>query len=133
MADMAELTAVYIFDHLIPGFIEAHPEYVRRVDAIVSVSLKGEGGGEWTIEMTQNPRARRGLSNNAKCTLSMSVADFDHLLKNGGVSDWLVAFKQRKIHFEGHLPTALKLERLFVAMGKDEAISEYGRRVLAQG
>lgn len=129
---MARLTASYIFDHLIPQFIEDHPEFARKVDAVLSVSLEGQEGGEWTIDMTECPQVYRGLSDRAKCTLIMSVEDFHDLLENGGLSDWLRAFKQRKIHFKGHLPTALRLERLFVAMGKDQAISEYGRRVLAQ-
>ncbi|MCL5291497.1 MAG: SCP2 sterol-binding domain-containing protein [Actinobacteria bacterium] len=124
---MEGLTASYIFDHLAPKFIEDNPGFPCRVNAVVSIDILGEGGGSWTFDLTDNPRVYRGLADDAKCTLTVSASDFYALLAGGSLSDCLEAFKQKRINFRGHLPTALRLERLLVSLAKDPAIAEHSR------
>lgn len=128
---MGSLTARYIFDDLVPKFIAEHPEYPKKVNAVLVFNLEGPGGGSWTVDLKDDPGVYQGIADNAKCTMIISSLDFHALLAGGTIGDWLAAFKQKRIDFTGHLPTFLKLERLFVSMRQDPVIIEYSNRILS--
>ncbi len=114
---MEQPTAQWVFEDMAPKFIEANPDFPPMVGAVISVDLVGAGA--WTVDLANEPGVRRGLCEDARCTLRMPAEDFDALLENGTIRDWLAAFKDRRIEFAGHLPTAIKLQRLFAAVTED--------------
>jgi hypothetical protein len=106
-----------VFEELAPRFIEQNPGFPAMVGAVVCVDVSGCGA--WTVDLTDRPGVRRGLCENARCTLRISAEDFDSLFAGGSIRDWLDAFTGRRIEFSGHLPTAIKLQRLFAAVAED--------------
>lgn len=114
-----ELTAAYIFEDLLPEFLEKDRTIAKKIGAVLAVDLDGENGGQWSADFgSDNPSITRGLAENAKCTVCMHVDDFDRLVSQKRIRPWLEAFTTKKITVRGHLPTALKLRNIVRAFEK---------------
>lgn len=101
-----------IFDHEVPRILSERPDIAGKVNAVLGIDLAGEGGGYWTLDLTENPVVERGKTKEPKCTLCAHAADFEALLAEGSLRSALEAFKQKRIRATGHLPTILRLEHL---------------------
>ena len=44
-----------LFDVLIPQGLKQFPDKAREVNAIYAFKITGDGGGEWTVDLTSNP------------------------------------------------------------------------------
>lgn len=116
------LSAGYVFDHIVPSMLKEQPEIAKRVNAVLGIELIGENGGYWTLDLTDNPAVVRGRSKEPRCTVSAHVEDFEALLAGGSLRDALDAFKKKRIQASGHLPTILKLEHLLVSLARKGSI-----------
>ena len=66
-----------LFEEQVPRVLAQHTERAREVDAVFCFKITGEGGGEWTVDLTSDPPScRAGDSGSAQCTLEVAHEDF---------------------------------------------------------
>ena len=94
---MSSITsAKELFDQYIPQALAAHPESAREVDGIFCFKISGEGGGNWTIDLTTNPpQCIPSDTGNAQCSIEVSADDFKTMLDDGEAG--------MQLYFEGRL------------------------------
>ena len=72
------------FDTQVPAGLLLHPDKAREINAIYAFKIAGEGGGEWTADLTADPpTCTRGASATAQCTIEMDHVDFMTMLVTG--------------------------------------------------
>ncbi|MBN1611344.1 MAG: SCP2 sterol-binding domain-containing protein [Polyangiaceae bacterium] len=98
--NMLERTAQRIADN---------PDQAREVGAVYRLSLDGEGGGRWIIDLRDEPGVREGAGE-ADCGLSMAASDYVDLVE-GRVSAQQLFFNG-KLRVEGDMGLAVKLQKL---------------------
>lgn len=115
-----DLNANLIFNELLPEYLSKDQTISRRINVPMAIDLQGDNGGQWWADFSSDePVVQRGLSEEAKCTISMNVEDFNYLISQQKIRPWLEAFKNKKITVKGHLPTALKLRAIIQAYDKN--------------
>ncbi len=111
---MAELPkdATQLFDDLVPQGLKAHPDKAREVNAIYAFKISGEGGGDWTCDLTADPPSCvRGDTGNAQCTIEVSHDDFKAMLADPNAGMQL--YFQGKLRVSGDPMLAMKLQQFF--------------------
>jgi hypothetical protein len=72
-----------IFDNRIPEALKQHPDKAREINAIYTMKVTGDGGGEWTVDLVANPPTIvHGEAGNAQCTITMANEDFEAMMEN---------------------------------------------------
>jgi hypothetical protein len=105
-----------LFGTLIPGALAQHPEKAKEVNAIYFFNISGDGGGEWTVDLTADPPAvSDGDAGNAQCSIAVAHEDFMEMLKSPEVGMQL--YFQGKLTVEGDPTLAMKLQELFALGG----------------
>lgn len=105
------MSAQEILELKIPAKVRAHPEVGKSIGGIVVFDLAGEGGGQWTLDLTtETVEVRAGATDGAKVTLAMTATDFVAMV-NGELSAQK-AFLTGKLKVKGDMGTALKLGKL---------------------
>lgn len=95
----------------IPEKVQRNAELRQSINALVAFDISGEGGGQWTLDLTQDAvPVQAGLAEAAKVTVQMAVADFEALL--GGALNAQMAFLSGKLKVHGDMALALKLGKL---------------------
>jgi putative sterol carrier protein len=109
--------AVELFDKQVPEGLAAHPDKAREVNAIYAFKISGEGGGEWTCDLTANPpTCVRGDTGKAQCTIDVAHDDFKTMLSDPNAGMQL--YFQGKLRVSGDPMLAMKLQQLFeLALG----------------
>src|SRR5262245_44683921 len=70
-----------LFDVLVPQGLKAYTDKAREVNAIYGFKISGDGGGEWTVDLTSNPpTCVRGDTGKAQCTIEIAHEDFKSML-----------------------------------------------------
>lgn len=112
--DMAMPTSAQeVFDVLVPAGIAAHPEKARELNCVYCFKITGEGGADWTIDLTaETPSCTRGASEKAQCTISISAEDFKTML-GGDPNAGMQLFFAGKLVVAGDVTLAMKLQQLF--------------------
>jgi len=111
MAQLPE-SAAQLFDELIPAGLKAHPEKAREVNAIYAFKISGEGGGDWTVDLTADPpTCDRGDTGKAQCTIEVSHEDFKAML--GDPNAGMQLYFQGKLRVSGDPMLAMKLQQFF--------------------
>jgi len=109
MAD-APKNAADLFDEKLPAALKANPDKAREVDAIYCFKIAGEGGGDWTVDLTVDPpTVSRGDSGKAQCTIEVAHEDFLQMLGNPQVGMQL--YFQGKLKVTGDPMLATKLQK----------------------
>ena len=111
---MAELpqNAAQLFDEMIPKALSEHPEKAKEVDAIYYFNVTGDGGGEWTVDLTADPPAvAKGKSGDPQCSITVAHEDFMEMLKDPQAGMQL--YFQGKLTVEGDPMLAMKLQEVF--------------------
>ncbi|HVV83627.1 MAG TPA: SCP2 sterol-binding domain-containing protein [Kofleriaceae bacterium] len=104
--------AAELFDKLVPAGLAQHPDQAREVNAIYAFKISGEGGGEWTCDLTANPpTCVRGDTGKAQCTIEVSHEDFKTMLSDPNAGMQL--YFQGKLRVSGDPMLAMKLQQLF--------------------
>ena len=89
------------------------PQTLAGTDAVIVFDLAGEGGGQWTLTITDGyPSLAAGATDSPELTLLMAADDFTALVS--GTMNPISAFMQGRIKVEGDMGMALKLQTLFV-------------------
>lgn len=99
-----------LFDEQLPAALKAHPERAKAVDAVYCFKISGDGGGDWTVDLTADPpTCNRGDSGKAQCTIEVSNDDFQAMLGNPQVGMQL--YFQGKLKVTGDPMLATKLQQ----------------------
>jgi putative sterol carrier protein len=89
--------------------IADNPDQAREVGAVYRLSLDGEGGGQWIIDLKNEPGVREG-SAEADCALSMAASDYVDLVEGRVTAQQL--FFTGKLRVEGDMGLAVKMQKL---------------------
>jgi putative sterol carrier protein len=89
--------------------IAARPDEARQVGALYKFVLKGDDGGTWMVDLTQNPGVEEKDAA-APCTITMSTADFVTMMQ--GSEPPQVLFFAGKLQIDGDIMLALRLQSL---------------------
>jgi len=101
-----------LFDNLVPEGLKQFPDKARELNAIYCFKITGEGGGEWTVDLTANPpTCTKGDSGKAQCTVEVSNEDFKTML--GDPNAGMQLYFQGKLRVSGDPMLAMKLQQLF--------------------
>lgn len=101
-----------LFDDLIPKALEQHPDKAKEVNAIYFFNITGDGGGQWTVDLTaEKPAVTKGDAGNAQCSIEVAHEDFQEMLKDPNAGMQL--YFQGKLKVTGDPMLATKLQQLF--------------------
>ena len=74
---MADLTPKAILEQEIPAALQAKPELVKEINAVIHFDVTGPQGGKWTLDLTKPDNwVSEGLSGTSKMTVTVGDADF---------------------------------------------------------
>jgi putative sterol carrier protein len=105
-----------LFDDQLPAALKSHPDKAKAVNAVYCFKISGDGGGDWTVDLTADPpTCTRGDSGKAQCTIEVSNDDFQAMLGNPQVGMQL--YFQGKLKVTGDPMLATKLQKLFQLNG----------------
>ncbi len=105
------MSAQEILEQRIPAKVRAHPEVGKSIGGIVVFDLSGDGGGQWTLDLSgDDVTIRTGAATDAKVTLSMVATDFIAMVN--GELNAQKAFLTGKLKVKGDMGAALKLGKL---------------------
>jgi putative sterol carrier protein len=101
-----------LFDVLVPQGLKQFPDKAREVGAIYAFKITGEGGGEWTVDLTSDPPSCvRGDTGKAQCTVEIAHDDFKSMLSDPNAGMQL--YFQGKLRVSGDPMLAMKLQQMF--------------------
>jgi len=101
-----------LFDVLVPQGLKQFPDKAREVNAIYAFKITGEGGGEWTVDLTADPPTSvRGDTGKAQCTVELAHEDFKTMLADPNAGMQL--YFQGKLRVTGDPMLAMKLQQFF--------------------
>jgi putative sterol carrier protein len=104
--------ASHLFDELVPAALTQYPDKAREINAIYAFKIEGEGGGEWTVDLTSDPPVvTKGASSKAQCTIEVAHDDFKTMLADPNAGMQL--YFQGKLRVSGDPMLAMKLQQLF--------------------
>jgi len=97
-----------------------YPEEARQVDAIYCFKISGDGGGDWTVDLTADPpTVIKGEAGSAQCTIEVSDEDFKSMLTDPQAGMQL--YFQGKLKVTGDPMLATKLQQFFDLASKESA------------
>ena len=115
MAQMPK-DAQELFDKQVPEALKQHPDRAKEVNAIYCFKISGEGGGEWTVDLTSDPPVvKKGDDGSAQCTVEVEHEDFKQMLQDPQVGMQL--YFQGKLKVTGDPMLATKLQQFFALAG----------------
>jgi putative sterol carrier protein len=101
-----------LFDVLVPQGLKQFPDKAREVNAIYAFKISGEGGGEWTADLTSDPPTIvKGDTGKAQCTIEVAHDDFKTMLSDPNAGMQL--YFQGKLRVSGDPMLAMKLQQFF--------------------
>ncbi|MBT8495328.1 MAG: SCP2 sterol-binding domain-containing protein [Deltaproteobacteria bacterium] len=101
-----------LFDDRVPEALSNHPEKAREVDAVYCFKISGDGGGDWTVDLTADPPSvNTGDDGSAQCTIECSHEDFKSMLSDPQAGMQL--YFQGKLKVTGDPMLATKLQQFF--------------------
>ncbi len=101
-----------ILETEIPKRLQAKPELVKDINAVVHFNITGDGGGQWTMDCTKaDGWMTAGASGEPKMTLTCAAADFEKIV-NKQMNAQMAAM-QGKLKFKPmDMGLAMKLGKL---------------------
>jgi alkyl sulfatase BDS1-like metallo-beta-lactamase superfamily hydrolase len=105
-------SAKQLFDDLIPRGLQLHPEKAKQVNAIYAFRIKGEGGGDWVVDLTgAPPTCAPGQTERAQCTIEIDHSDFQQMLSDPNAGMQL--YFSGKLRVTGDPMLATRLQQFF--------------------
>lgn len=99
------------FNIVLPQTVKEHPEKVAGFEGTIAFSIKGDDGGEWTVNIDKgNIAVSEGLAEDAGFSVKIKDVNFVKMM-NGDLSG-PTAFMTGKLKFKGELSQAMKLRGL---------------------
>ncbi len=100
-----------LFDVMVPEGLKKYPDKAREVNAIYGFKISGDGGGEWTADLTADPpTCTKGDNGKAQCTISVTHDDFKTMLTDPNAGMQL--YFQGRLQVSGDPMLAMKLQQL---------------------
>ena len=101
-----------LFDELVPVALKKNPEKAKEVNAVYLFKITGNGGGEWTVDLVNDPPScLPGDKGTAQCTIELEHDDFKAMLLDPQVGMQL--YFQGKLRVSGDPMLATKLQQFF--------------------
>jgi putative sterol carrier protein len=108
---MAVTNVKDVFEQHIPAKLQAKPDVVQKINAVYQFNISGPGGGNWTVDCTQEGgKVLAGSAPNAKCTVAATDLDFLNIV-NGKLNAQM-AFMSGKLKIQGDMGLAMKLQQI---------------------
>jgi putative sterol carrier protein len=98
------------FETEIHNKIIADPEKAKLVGAIYLFKLTGDGGGDWTVNLKDDPGVKAGDSGNADCTFELRAEDWDELRARPEAG--MQMYFQQRLKVTGNIMLATKLQQI---------------------
>jgi len=109
---MAATNAQDLFNTQVPEALAKNPDKAREIGAIYVFKISGDGGGEWTVNLKDNPPSCvAGVHGTANCTIEVAHTDFVTMLTNPAAGMQL--YFTGKLKVSGDPMLATKLQKLF--------------------
>jgi hypothetical protein len=106
-----------LFDEQVPKALHAFPEKAREVNAIYCFKITGDGGGDWTVDLTADPPSvANGDNGKAQCTIEVAHEDFKTMFNDAQAGMQL--YFQGKLKVTGDPMLATKLQQFFDLVGR---------------
>ena len=103
-------SAAELFDEQLPAALKSHPDKAKAVNAIYAFKISGEGGGDWTVDLSADPpTCVSGDTGSAQCSIEVSSEDFNSMLTNPQIGMQL--YFQGKLKVSGDPMLATKLQQ----------------------
>ncbi len=107
-----------MFNEQVPKALEKYPDKAREVDAIYCFKITGDGGGEWTVDLTSDPpTCKTEDDGTAQCTVEVAHDDFKTML--GDPQAGMQLYFQGKLKVTGDPMLATKLQQFFDVAAKE--------------
>ena len=107
-----------LFNDQVPKALGSFPEQAKEVNAIYCFKITGDGGGEWTVDLTSDPPScKKEDTGNAQCTIEVDHDDFKTMLADPTAGMQL--YFQGKLKVTGDPMLATKLQQFFDLAGKE--------------
>jgi putative sterol carrier protein len=101
-----------MFNEEVPAKIAANKDAAKAIGATYQFVITGDGGGEWFIDVKDDPKCIAGNPGNAECTMKLSVESFQELMENPQANGMKLFFGG-KLKVDGNNMLAMKLQKLF--------------------
>lgn len=101
-----------MFNEEVPAKIAGNPAGAKAIGATYQFHITGEGGGEWFINVKDDPKCIAGSPGGAECTLTLATEDFQKLMENPQANGTQLFFAG-KLKVTGNNMLAMKLQKLF--------------------
>lgn len=112
-----------LFDEMVPKALEKFPEQAKEVNAIYCFKITGDGGGEWTVDLTADPPTIKTEDDgSAQCTIEVEHDDFKAML--GDPQAGMQLYFQGKLKVTGDPMLATKLQQFFDVAGKGKDLAD---------
>ncbi len=106
------LDAKELFDEQVPKALARAPDKAKEVGAIYCFKITGDGGGDWTVDLANDPPScKQGDDGNAQCTVEVAHDDFKTMLSDPQAGMQL--YFQGKLKVSGDPMLATKLRQFF--------------------
>ena len=101
-----------LFNEQVPRALSRFPDQAREVDAIYCFRISGEGGGEWTLDLTSDPpTCIPGDTGASQCTIGVGHEDFKAMIADP--QKGMELYFAQKLTISGNPELAPKLEQFF--------------------
>ena len=101
-----------LFNEDVPAKIAGNPDAAKAIGATYQFIITGEGGGEWFINVKDEPKCVAGNPGGAECTMKLAAEDFQKLMENPQANGMQLFFSG-KLKVDGNNMLAMKLQKLF--------------------
>ncbi len=101
-----------LFNEEVPAQIANNKDAAKQIGATFQMNITGDGGGEWFIDLKDDPRIVQGNPGGADCTITMATEDFQKLQENPQANGMQLFFAG-KLKVSGNQMLAMKLQKIF--------------------
>lgn len=101
-----------LFNDELPAQLAKHGDAAKQIGATFQINITGEGGGEWFINVKDEPGCTASNPGAADCTITMAAEDFQKLHENPQANGMQLFFAG-KLKVSGNQMLAMKLSKLF--------------------
>ncbi len=101
-----------LFNEQVPRALSRFPDQAKEVNAIYCFKVTGDGGGEWTLDLTSDPpTCTTGDTGKAQCTIEVGHDDFKDMIVDP--QKGMELYFTGKLKVSGDPELATKLEQFF--------------------